>query len=125
MSLNEFAKRIHDIADSHGFWPKSGRNFGEMIALAHSELSEALESHRDNEPAVFLKHDPGCDAMEPRYRPSPCSCRPKPEGSAVELVDCIIRCLDTLSSLNVDIDEVMEMKMAYNEGRPFKHGRGY
>lgn len=54
-----------------------------------------------------------------------CTCEPKPEGVAVELADCIIRCLDTMHSLGVDIDAVVEQKMAYNNSRPYKHGKSY
>lgn len=127
--LGRLAKEINRISAEHGFWPEEGRNFGEMIALAHSELSEALESHRDGEPAMWHQHDKACplylihnDAPNPV---GPCNCQPKPEGAAVDLVDCIIRCLDTLYSLNVDIDEVMAKKMIYNDSRPHMHERAY
>lgn len=49
----------------------------------------------------------------------------KPEGVAVELADCIIRCLDTLQSLGVDIDFIIQEKMRYNDARPHKHGKAY
>jgi hypothetical protein len=79
-----------------------------MIALMHSELSEALEEHRAGRPAVWFDG-------------------PKPEGAAVELIDCIIRALDTLYSmdLNGDIDSVLQLKMDYNASRPYKHGKAY
>lgn len=105
--LGRLAQEIHDTADSHGFWPAEGRNFGEMLMLATSELAEALEEHRSGNPPVW-------------YTPNG-----KPEGTAVELADCVIRCLDTMHSLGVDIDRVIAEKMTYNAGRPFKHGRAY
>lgn len=156
-SLNEWAARIHQIAVDHGFW-EADRNFGEMVALAHSELSEALEEHRAGAPAIhFPVHKPGCaisdyhlfqkpidvDAhhegrfhgfcihaenrgeCDKGYPDPPCTCTPKPEGVAVELADCIIRCLDTLHSLGVNIDEVVATKVAYNASRPHKHGKAY
>lgn len=105
------------------------RNMGEMLMLAVSELAEGLEAHRDGDPVVWEKHVQTC----PWYLGPPlarsdetsCTCTPKPEGLAVELADCIIRCLDTLQSLDVDIDEVVASKMAYNASRPYKHGRAY
>lgn len=132
-TLNELAQQIHDTAKSHGFWD-ADRNFGEMIALAHSELSEALEEHRSGRPAEWTRHRKDC----PRYptwrrrfwkwltgEGYMCDGLCKPEGTAVELADCIIRCLDTLHSLDVDIDGVVARKMAYNDSRPYKHGRAY
>lgn len=46
----------------------------------------------------------------------------KPEGIAAEMVDCIIRILDYLSKIGVDIEGIMERKMKYNESRPYRHG---
>jgi hypothetical protein len=122
--LNDLAAHIHKTATDHGFWPPEGRNFGEMIALAHSELSEALEEHRSERPAFWIKHEKTCSGG---YEHGVCTCegQPKPEGAATELVDCIIRCLDTLNSLGVDIDDLVDEKMRYNEQRPHKHGRSY
>lgn len=149
-SLNDLAKEINKTSTEHGFWPAEGRNFGEMIALAHSELSEALEEHRDGKPPRYYKCKTcGFEAttndisvhylphtglfgrlfrtigMTQRFKCDQKEGGLKPEGAAVELADCIIRCLDTLQSLDVDIDEVTREKMAYNDGRPFMHGRKY
>ena len=40
--LNELAKEIHENAKAHGWWEKN-RTLPEVLALCHSELSEALE----------------------------------------------------------------------------------
>lgn len=134
MSLNKLAQRINDTAKAHGFW-ESNRNFGEMIALAHSELSEALEEHRSGrEPEYFqingeqvwrVDDGSGSDWSTANGEATYTGVLAKPEGVAVELADCIIRCLDTMHSLGVDIDAVVARKMAYNDSRPYKHGRAY
>lgn len=127
--INALAQEIHEIARSKGFWDKE-RNMGEMLMLATSELAEALEEHRSNKPAIYHEHSQACevyfhDNFDVAGEPPECTCSPKPEGIAVELADCIIRCLDTMQSLGVDIDAVIKEKMAYNAGRPFMHGRQY
>lgn len=100
--INEFAKEVHDNAVNHGWWDDD-RSFGEVIALCHSELSEALEAYRNNEDMVWMNGD-------------------KPDGIAVEMCDCIIRILDYLTEEDIDIDYVLGIKHSYNLTRPYKHG---
>lgn len=49
----------------------------------------------------------------------------KPEGMAVEMIDCIIRILDWCGYAKVDVEKVLEEKHAYNVTRPYKHGKNY
>ena len=157
-ALNDLAARINKTSTEHGFWPVGGRNFGEMLMLATSELAEALEEHRDGKPNHYYKcRECGLTAeaeavsayeqagkhfpelpdnwlgrmvahMTRKLGGGPAPCRAedwKPEGTAVELADCIIRCLDTLQSLDVDIDDIVLEKMKYNDSREHRHGRKY
>lgn len=101
--LNELAHKINNTSQLHGWWDKE-RSFGDIIALCHSELSEALEAYRNHEPSVHISTDG------------------KPEGMAVELIDCIIRILDYLAYTGIDIDKVLRIKMDYNETRSYRHG---
>jgi len=69
---------VHRTASNAGWYknPKTGenvdRNFGEVVALMHSELSEALEAHRKGLMDDKLPHRSGVE---------------------VEFADCIIRIL--------------------------------
>lgn len=105
--LNQLSAKIRTNSQEKGFWDEE-RNFGEMMMLIVSEVAEALESHRNKEPMVWISNES------------------KLEGVATELVDVLIRTLDTLSMYEeLDIDELVEMKMAYNATRGRMHGKAY
>lgn len=119
--LNDLAADIHANAVAHGWWDEA-RSFGDIVALCHSELSEALEAYRDGEELVHgccghCTFEASCDHPAPAGETG---C--KPEGVAVEMIDCIIRILDWCGKMGVDVDGVLAMKHAYNKGRPYRHG---
>lgn len=101
---NEVSEQMHKTAREKGFWD-SDRNDGEMIALMHSELSEALEGIRHGNPKS--EHIPEFSAVEE------------------EFADVIIRIMDTAKARGYKVAEAMEAKMKYNAGRPYKHGKKF
>mgnify|MGYP001615284767 CR=1 FL=1 len=129
LDLNDLARQIHATAVEKGWYGLDGdedRNIGEVIALMHSELSEALEEWRNpGQPAglIYFRTSAGGESI--RW-PSPDADYPKmlgkPEGFPVELADCIIRILDTCHALKIDIAEAVRIKMEYNATRSYRHG---
>lgn len=92
----------HKTATDAGWYrnPETGevikRNFGEVVALMHSELSEALEADRK-------------DLMDDKL--------PHRKGVEVEFADCIIRILDTAAELGLDVPSAIIEKNRYNKER--------
>lgn len=120
--LKEFAKEVHLNAVEHGWWEEE-RSFGEIIALCHSELSEALEEYRNNKPQVYFTGYDMCDRKIEQEEPFEGAygiC--KPEGIAIELADCIIRILDYCGRNNIDIEYALNLKHEYNKVRSYRHG---
>jgi NTP pyrophosphatase (non-canonical NTP hydrolase) len=95
---------IHQTARKKGFWATEGeRSIGELIALCHSELSEALETVRHGNPP---------DDKIPEF-----------SGLEAELADLIIRVIDMSGGLGLRLGEAIIAKVRYNEGRAYKHGK--
>ena len=127
--LNKLRDEIHQNAVEHGWWDEP-RTFGEIIALCHSELSEALEEYRrGSEPrAIYFrcayKSEYGCPFTV--CSPEKCShysaAFSKPEGVPIELADCVIRILDYCGREGIDIEEAVRLKMEYNRTRSYRHG---
>ena len=104
IDLNGYAEDIHENAVDKGWWDEP-RAFGEVIALIHCELSEAMEEYRDH-------HEP----TEVYYRSD------KPEGVPIELADAFIRILDYCGAVGIDFEAAFRTKVAFNRTRPHKHG---
>jgi NTP pyrophosphatase (non-canonical NTP hydrolase) len=101
MKISEIQEAVHRTAIEHGWW-ESPRPTGEVLMLMVTELAEAMEAHRDGNPES--EKIPGFSKMEE------------------ELVDVIIRLLDFAGGTGLDIEGALSAKMAYNEGRPYRHG---
>ena len=105
MHIDELVRESYENAMSKG-WHEERRTFGELIALCHSELSEALEEYRagHNVTEIYLSQGG------------------KPEGIPAELADVVIRIADMCGLYGIDLLEAIKIKMQYNKTRPHRHG---
>ena len=89
-SLNACMAEVRALADSKGFGSSEARIW-EMLALIHSEISEATDAYKKGKEL---------------------------EKVGEELIDAVIRILHLLSALNLDADRLYRQVMDRNWQRP-------
>ena len=152
VDLEELIKDIHETAKQKGWWDvtpnKPERTFGDVVALIHSELSEALEFERKskNLKAVGINHlyhyagglpvtfgdSIAAQIKELNIVPDNAPlmsnekndiCK-KPDGLLPELADAVIRVFDYVGKLGMEEEFVKALteKHEFNKTRPYRHG---
>lgn len=91
--INQLCKEAFETAKSKG-WHDEERETGTMLALIHSEVSEALEEDRVGNVEFFTE----------------------------ELADVCIRVFDLCGMKGLDLETAILKKMEKNKGRSYKHG---
>lgn len=97
--MKEMGTAIHQLVVEKGWW-KEERNNGEMIALIHADLAEALEAMRKENPP---------DSKVPEF-----------SSVEVELADMIIRILDMAANRKWRVAEALVEKHRFNQSQQSK-----
>jgi len=144
--IQELQKRIGETNGKNGFNeyeklpPEHQNNYiGNKLMLVGSELAEAQDELRTGHPidetyyttppvptSLAVEFPSGGDAQEywNEYQaaiPGP----KKPEGFPSEIADAVIRLFGVAYETGIDLEAAIREKMAYNDTRPFKHGKKF
>lgn len=92
-AIRDVSTRIEAINTANG-WFDVGRSMGDDMALLHSEVSEAYEAYRKNDPDNFRE----------------------------ELADVFIRLMDTCTRHGVNLTREVYRKLEINAQRGYRHG---
>lgn len=92
-SLQEWQAEVREVNELNGWFDKD-RPFSADIALLHSEVSEAYEGFRNDDP----------------------------ENVDEELADVFIRLMDTVERRGTDLAEEVRKKLRKNRERGYRHG---
>lgn len=148
LTLKELISISNKTAEVHGWWEdktQPPRKYPECLMLVVSELSEALEEYRVQNPTIWVKCEGSPDGMCSRfYRLDKYVCpydakhvcknwkkcgadyqfnpKMKLEGFTTEIADAIIRICDMAGHFHLPLEEALRYKMAYNATRPYRHG---
>jgi NTP pyrophosphatase (non-canonical NTP hydrolase) len=136
MSISELQQRCGEAAAAKGFhddrplpvmdtqgkisFPGLADWQGNKLMLIVSEVAEAQDELRKGHRADWTYYptqaaDPGTNGP----------IQHKPEGVPSELADVVIRVLDFCYTENIDLETIIEEKLAYNQSREYKHGKKF
>jgi NTP pyrophosphatase (non-canonical NTP hydrolase) len=91
--INQLCVEAYETAKAKG-WHDQERETGTLLALIHSEVSEALEADRKGDDENFVE----------------------------ELADTCIRIFDLCGTKGIDLEKAILEKMERNRSRSYKHG---
>lgn len=118
--LNESSKIILKNNIEKGF-NNPNYNIGELLMLITSELGEALESHRSGKFSQWKSYEKDIEnigeieSFKKHIK----------DSFEDEIADAIIRLLDLVARLDIDIEKHINAKVEYNKSRPYLHGKNY
>ena len=136
-SIKEWQKHMFKQRKNNGFEDHKLQD-GTFLMLITSELGEALESIRKDEPHVFGVYEYNTfhnttGLANPLVKNSAIITdidmikekKLKPEGLGPELADVILYLLAYCELKGIDLEKMMELKDSYNKTRPKKHNKKF
>ena len=124
MDINQLVDIAFSTALDHGFHSDT-HEFGTLIALIHSELSESLEADRKG--LTFKNNEDAIEILK-RYVEVGDNYQDfltVKDFMEMEIGDVLIRIFDLCGLMEIDIEACVLAKMRFNKTRPRLHGKNY
>lgn len=132
-ALTRLQSHVGQVNRDHGFREYSDalddpaalvRSQANAMMLIVGEVAEAHEELRKGHAADETYYPTRGNPDSP-FEKSPAFGPFKPEGVPSEIADVVIRCLDFADNYGFDLGAIVAEKIAYNETRPYKHGKQF
>jgi NTP pyrophosphatase (non-canonical NTP hydrolase) len=119
VTIQEWMDKIYSWAESKG-WHDKPLVIEKELMNFQAEISEAWEELRKGKGLTeyYFATNEKPDFID--YAAAACGY--KPEGFPVEIADLLIRIFHSCAYHKIDIEKYIELKMAYNETRSYRHG---
>ena len=125
MNLTELSQRIHAGNVERGFYEHPA-TFPDRCMLIVSEISEAVEAHREGRTTDHGDVDQACRMSVMEMHSFVGFFKDKVKDTVEdEIADAIIRLLDLSGYMHIDIDAHVAAKLSYNATRGIRHGKAY
>jgi NTP pyrophosphatase (non-canonical NTP hydrolase) len=125
MNLTELSQKIHAGNVERGFYDHPA-TFPDRCMLIVSEISEAVEAHRNGRATAPADVDQACRMAALEMAPFVGFFRDKVKDTVEdEIADAIIRLLDLSAYMGINIDAHVAAKLSYNTTRGIRHGKAY
>lgn len=127
MTLNQLVENAHRTAKEKGWHdPDIKKTPLECHMLMVSEIAEASEEVRSGNPYIYFNTPTGRVSVKDLGGSvsglQVGDVLQKPEGEAIELVDCLLRIADYFGEKGWDLEAAVKAKLNYNITRPHRHG---
>lgn len=124
IQITQLCQQAYDNSLAHGFWE-------DYIAIKHVLFEHSKSPEHDMDKyltdtklaKIDLMHSELGEMTEGVRKPGPDQHCPEFTQEEIELADCLIRAFDYAGAFGLRLAEAIEAKMAYNQSRPYKHGK--